>query len=117
MTTVFDLMLAQYGVTRPDLPGDWPASYEDADAPATPAWQETHTSVPAAACVRIAREFARTAERSKGRCMILMGAGTNHWFHSETIYRGFWPCSSSPAARAATAAAGRTTWARRSAVR
>lgn len=48
-----------------------------------------HTSVPAAQCVKIAREFARTAERSKGRCMILMGAGTNHWFHSETIYRTF----------------------------
>ncbi|MCF2435381.1 molybdopterin-dependent oxidoreductase [Streptomyces thinghirensis] len=89
MTTVFDLLLAQYGVARPGVPGDWPASYEDADAPGTPAWQETHTSVPAAACVRIAREFARTAERSKGRCMIRMGAGTNHWFHSETIYRAF----------------------------
>ncbi|MFD8200618.1 nitrate reductase subunit alpha [Streptomyces sp. NPDC059701] len=89
VTTVFDLLLAQYGVARDGVPGDWPASYEDADAPGTPAWQETHTSVPAAACVRIAREFARTAERSKGRCMILMGAGTNHWFHSETIYRAF----------------------------
>ncbi|MFF3499372.1 nitrate reductase subunit alpha [Streptomyces sp. NPDC003247] len=89
VTTVFDLLLAQYGVGRPGLPGRWPASYEDADAPGTPAWQQAHTSVPAAACVRIAREFARTAERSKGRCMILMGAGTNHWFHSETIYRAF----------------------------
>ncbi|MEU9332492.1 nitrate reductase subunit alpha [Streptomyces sp. NPDC048290] len=89
VTTVYDLLLAQYGVSRPGLPGDWPQSYEDADAPGTPAWQQTHTSVPAARCVRIAREFARTAERSKGRCMILMGAGTNHWFHSETIYRAF----------------------------
>ncbi|MDT7840024.1 nitrate reductase subunit alpha [Streptomyces justiciae] len=89
VTTVFDLLLAQYGIKRPDLPGSWPASYEDADAPGTPAWQEVHTSVPAAKCVKIAREFARTAERSKGRCMILMGAGTNHWFHSETIYRAF----------------------------
>ncbi|NEB05420.1 nitrate reductase subunit alpha [Streptomyces sp. SID13726] len=89
VTTVFDLLLAQYGVGRPDLPGDWPASYDDPSAPGTPAWQETHTSVPAAKCVKIAREFARTAERSKGRCMILMGAGTNHWFHSETIYRAF----------------------------
>ncbi|MFI1761290.1 nitrate reductase subunit alpha [Streptomyces sp. NPDC020800] len=89
VTTVFDLLLAQYGVWRHGLPGSWPASYDDAAAPATPAWQEVHTSVPAAACVRIAREFARTAERSKGRCMILMGAGTNHWFHSETIYRAF----------------------------
>ncbi|MFC7912900.1 nitrate reductase subunit alpha [Streptomyces sp. NPDC057386] len=89
VTTVFDLLLAQYGVGRGGLPGDWPSSYEDASRPCTPAWQEVHTSVPAARCVRIAREFARTAERSQGRCMILMGAGTNHWFHSETIYRAF----------------------------
>ncbi|MFE5535159.1 nitrate reductase subunit alpha [Streptomyces sp. NPDC056492] len=89
VTTVFDLMLAQYGVARPGLPGDWPSSYEDADAPGTPGWQESLTSVPAAQAARVAREFARTAERSRGRCMILMGAGTNHWFHSETIYRAF----------------------------
>ncbi|OPG08297.1 nitrate reductase subunit alpha [Streptomyces sp. GKU 895] len=89
VTTVFDLLLAQYGIERAGMPGSWPASYEDAEAPGTPAWQEAHTSVPAAKCVKIAREFARTAERSKGRCMILMGAGTNHWFHSETIYRAF----------------------------
>ncbi|KUN22337.1 nitrate reductase [Streptomyces antibioticus] len=89
VTTVYDLLLAQYGIERAGMPGSWPASYEDAEAPGTPAWQEVHTSVPAAQCVKIAREFARTAERSKGRCMILMGAGTNHWFHSETIYRAF----------------------------
>ncbi|GAA5019041.1 nitrate reductase subunit alpha [Kitasatospora paranensis] len=89
VTTVFDLLLAQYGVGREGLPGHWPASYEDPENPGTPGWQEVHTSVPAAACVRIAREFARTAEQSEGRCMILMGAGTNHWFHSETIYRAF----------------------------
>ncbi|WP_405493229.1 nitrate reductase subunit alpha [Nocardia sp. NBC_00511] len=89
VTTVFDLVLAQYGIARDGLPGDWPDSYDDADAPGTPAWQEVHTSVPAAACVQIAREFATTAEKSQGRCMILMGAGTNHWFHSETIYRAF----------------------------
>ncbi|MEU2604320.1 nitrate reductase subunit alpha [Streptomyces albus] len=89
VTTVFDLLLAQYGVGRPGLPGDWPAGYEDAEAPGTPAWQERHTSVPAAACVRLARQFAATAEQTEGRCMIIMGAGTNHWFHSETIYRTF----------------------------
>ena len=27
--TVFDLMLAQYGVARPGLPGDWPTGYDD----------------------------------------------------------------------------------------
>lgn len=39
--------------------------------------------------MRVAREFARTAEQTHGRSMIVMGAGTNHWFHSDTIYRAF----------------------------
>ncbi|WP_197508389.1 nitrate reductase subunit alpha [Mycobacterium sp. E802] len=89
VTTVFDLMLAQYGVAREGLPGQWPSGYDDAAEPYTPAWQEEITGVPAAAAERIAREFADNAERSKGRSMILMGAGTNHWFHSDQIYRSF----------------------------
>ena len=35
VTTVFDLLLAQYGVGRPGLPGTWPAGYDD-PAPYTP---------------------------------------------------------------------------------
>ena len=31
----------------------------------------------------------QNAEESAGRSMIVMGAGTNHWFHSDTIYRAF----------------------------
>ncbi|KZS76554.1 nitrate reductase subunit alpha [Mycobacterium kansasii] len=89
VTTVFDLVLAQYGVHRDGLPGDWPADYDDATQPYTPAWQEPITGVPAQAVERIAREFADNAERSRGRSMILMGAGTNHWFHSDQIYRSF----------------------------
>jgi nitrate reductase alpha subunit len=89
VTTVFDLLLAQYAVGRPGLPGTWPADYDDATEPYTPAWQETVTGVPAAQARRIAREFADNADRSGGRSMILMGAGTNHWFHSDQIYRSF----------------------------
>ena len=89
VTTVFDLLLAQYAVGRPGLPGEWPSGYDDATSPATPAWQEAITSVPAAAAARVAREFARSAELSRGRSMIAMGAGTNHWFHSDQIYRTF----------------------------
>jgi nitrate reductase alpha subunit len=63
VTTVFDLLMAQYGVGRPGLPGAWATGYDDAQSPCTPAWQ--------------------------GRSMIVMGAGTNHWFHSDTIYRAF----------------------------
>ncbi|GAA1914803.1 nitrate reductase subunit alpha [Nocardioides marmoribigeumensis] len=70
VTTVYELMLARY------------AGY-------TPEWQEPITGVPAAAARRIAREFAQNAEESRGRSMIIMGAGTNHWFHSDTIYRAF----------------------------
>jgi nitrate reductase / nitrite oxidoreductase, alpha subunit len=87
VTTVFDLMLAQYGVGREGLPGEWPQGYEDADDPCTPAWQEAITGVDAGLATRIAREFARNAERTGGRSMIVMGAGTNHWFHSDQIYR------------------------------
>ncbi|TFD60445.1 MULTISPECIES: nitrate reductase subunit alpha [unclassified Cryobacterium] len=89
VTTVFDLLLAQYGVGRDGLPGVWPTGYDDASSPGTPAWQEEITSVPWQAAARIGREFAQNAEDSEGRSMILMGAGTNHWFHSDTIYRAF----------------------------
>ncbi|MFE1801231.1 nitrate reductase subunit alpha [Streptomyces sp. NPDC059517] len=89
VTTVYDLLLAQYGVGRDGLPGRWPSSYDDADEPCTPAWQAAITGVDAARAARIAREFAANAEESGGRSMIIMGAGTNHWFHSDTIYRAF----------------------------
>ncbi|GAA0250523.1 nitrate reductase subunit alpha [Saccharothrix mutabilis subsp. mutabilis] len=89
VTTVFDLLLAQYGVRREGLPGQWPTGYDDAGQPCTPAWQEAITGVPARAAERIGREFAANAEQSRGRSMIIMGAGTNHWFHSDTIYRAF----------------------------
>ena len=88
VTTVFDLLLAQYGVVREGLPGQWPTGYDDPE-PYTPAWQEEITGVPAAMAERIGREFAQNSEDSGGRSMIILGAGTNHWFHSDTIYRSF----------------------------
>ncbi|GAB3198076.1 nitrate reductase subunit alpha [Nocardioides hungaricus] len=87
VTTVFDLMLAQYGVARDGLPGEWPTGYDDAATPYTPAWQAERTSVPAEQCIRIAREFARNAEESGGRSMIIMGAGICQWFHGDATYR------------------------------
>ncbi|TDD46825.1 nitrate reductase subunit alpha [Nonomuraea terrae] len=89
VTTAFDLLLAQYGVRRPGLPGVWPGGYGDAGEPYTPAWQEPITGVPAARAVKIVREFARTAEETEGRCMIILGAGAAQWFHGDTMYRAF----------------------------
>ncbi len=87
VTTVLDLLLAHYGVAREGLPGAWPSGYDDPNVPATPAWQERFTSVPAAQVVRLAREWGQNAIDTQGRGMILMGAGTNHWYHSDQIYR------------------------------
>lgn len=39
VTTVYDLLLAQYAVRRDGLPGEWPTGYDDASTPGTPAWQ------------------------------------------------------------------------------
>ena len=87
VTTVFDLALAQYGVAREGMPGTWPSGYDDASEPYTPAWQAEQTGVDAKVCEQVAREFAQNAERTRGRSMIVMGAGTNHWFHSDQTYR------------------------------
>ncbi len=85
-TTVFELMLAQYGVSRVSE-GDWPTSYDDDTLPFTPAWQERFTGVKASDVVDFARQWSRTAELSKGKCSIVIGAGVNHWYHNNLIYR------------------------------
>ncbi|GAA1186020.1 nitrate reductase subunit alpha [Ornithinimicrobium humiphilum] len=87
VTTVLDLLLAHYGVGREGLPGAWPTGYDDPSAPATPAWAAQVTGVPEEQIVRLAREWAQNAIDSQGRGMILMGAGINHWYHSDQIYR------------------------------
>ncbi|MHB9025117.1 MAG: nitrate reductase subunit alpha [Armatimonadota bacterium] len=86
VTTVMELLLAQYGVGR-GLDGAWPAGYEDDTAPYTPAWQERFTGIAAATVVDFAREWARTAELSNGKCSIIIGSGVNHWYHNNLIYR------------------------------
>lgn len=85
VTTVFDLMLAQTGVDR-GLSGNYPKDYND-PKPYTPAWQEEITGVDRKLVAQIAREFAQNAIDSKGRSMIVMGSGINHWYHSDVIYR------------------------------
>lgn len=87
VTTVYDILLAQYGVKRAGLPGIWGEDYQDSSNPGTPAWAEEITGVPANATIRIAREFAQNALDSRGRSQIILGAGTNHYFHSDQIYR------------------------------
>ncbi len=85
VTTVYDLLMAQYGVPR-GLAGDENLSYDD-DAPYTPAWSEKYTGMSRDMVIRFAREWATTAEHTNGKCTIIIGAGINHWYHGNLMYR------------------------------
>src|SRR5699024_11641508 len=86
VTTVFDLMLAQYGVSRPGLGGTWPTGYDDPTTACTPAWASEITSVPMAKIVRLGREFAQNSEDTKSRSMLQMRASQQHMIQSALIY-------------------------------
>ncbi|MBI4332718.1 MAG: nitrate reductase subunit alpha [Chloroflexi bacterium] len=85
VTTVFDLLMARFGVSR-GLPGDYPTSYDD-DKTYTPAWQEKLTGIGRQTLITFAREWAGTAEKTGGKCTIIIGAGIDHWYHNNLIYR------------------------------
>ncbi len=84
--TVFDLMVANYGISRGFDDENSASDYEQ-DIPYTPAWQEKITGVPASHIISTARQFAENAAKTKGKSMIIIGAGVNHWFHTDMIYR------------------------------
>jgi nitrate reductase / nitrite oxidoreductase, alpha subunit len=85
VTSVFDLMMAQFGVPR-GLSGDYPRDY-NSELPFTPKWQEKHTGVDAQTLINMAREWAENGEQSRGRNLIISGAGINHWYHNDLIFR------------------------------
>ncbi len=86
VATVYDLLMAQYGVARGNLEG-YPASYDDEDAPYTPAWSERYTGIDRKDLIQFAREWGTTAEFTNGKCTIIIGAGINHWYHANLMYR------------------------------
>ena len=87
VATVFDLLVANYGIHRGLGGGNVASSYDD-DVPYTPAWQERITGVKRAHVVATARQFADNADRTKGKSMVILGAAVNHWYHGDMIYRG-----------------------------
>ncbi|MCR8726015.1 nitrate reductase subunit alpha [Frigidibacter sp. ROC022] len=87
VATVFDLFCANYGLDR-GLGGDWVSKDFAEDKPYTPAWAEKITGVAADKIVTVAREFARNAEKTEGKSMVILGAGLNHWYHMDMAYRG-----------------------------
>lgn len=86
IATIYELMTSQYGVRRLNHPLE-ASSYEDENSMYSPKWQEKVTGVKSSIVTQVAREFAQNAVDTNGRSMIIMGAGINHWFNSDTIYR------------------------------
>ncbi|HEU0140254.1 MAG TPA: molybdopterin-dependent oxidoreductase, partial [Bryobacteraceae bacterium] len=86
VATVYDLMMAQFGVPR-GLEGAYPESYDDEQAPYTPAWSEKYTGMDRQMVIRFAREWGNTARLTNGKCTIIIGAGINHWYHNNLMYR------------------------------
>ncbi|MDP7565312.1 MAG: nitrate reductase subunit alpha [Candidatus Marinimicrobia bacterium] len=84
VATVYDLLMAQYGVGR-GLEG-YPTSY-DKDELYTPTWAEKYTGISPDTLIRFAREWASTAEHTGGKCTVIIGAGINHWYHANLMYR------------------------------
>ena len=87
VATVFDLLLANYGLDRGFGGANVAKDYAD-NVPYTPAWCERISGVPRAQVETTAREFARNAEKTNGRSMIIVGAAMNHWYHMDMNYRG-----------------------------
>ncbi len=85
VATVFDLLMAQFGVGR-GLPGDYPTGYED-DLPYTPLWQEKWTGIHRDTLLRYARAWAENGAKTGGKNLIIIGAGINHWYHNNLMYR------------------------------
>lgn len=87
VATVFDLTLANYGVDNGYDDDNIAKSFDD-NVPYTPAWQESITGVNRKDVIKIASEFADNANKTRGRSMIIVGAGMNHWYHMDMNYRG-----------------------------
>lgn len=86
VTTAYDLLMAQYGIQR-GLEGAYPKDYDDENAAYSPAWSEKYTGIGREDLIRFAREWGSTAEHTNGKCTIIIGAGINHWYHANLMYR------------------------------
>ncbi|MBU2444081.1 MAG: nitrate reductase subunit alpha [Bacteroidetes bacterium] len=86
VATVYDLLMAQYGVSR-GLQGDYPKDYDDEEFSYSPAWAEKFTGIGRKDLIQFAREWGTTAELTNGKCTIIIGAGVNHWYHANLMYR------------------------------
>jgi len=88
VATVYDINAAGLAIDRGLGGKNVAKDYNDATVPGTPAWQEKITGVSREKAIRVAREFADNADKTRGKSMIIVGAAMNHWYHMDMNYRG-----------------------------
>lgn len=86
VASVFDLTVGNYGIDRGLGSGNVASSYDE-NCPYTPAWAEAITGVSREQIVTVARQFADNADKTRGKSMVILGAGLNHWYHMDMAYR------------------------------
>ena len=87
VTTVFDLLMARYGVARAASRASTPAATTTPTSPTRPPGRRSgpaSTGRPSSASRASGRS---TAETTGGKCCIIIGAGINHWYHNNLMYR------------------------------
>ncbi len=86
VATVYDLTMAHYSIDRGLGGNNVATSFQD-DVPYTPGWQQKITGVKPRDVITVAHQFAENAHKTKGRSMVIVGAGLNHWYHQDMNYR------------------------------
>src|SRR5690606_3627843 len=80
------LLMGQFGVSN-GCSGEYPQSFDDVDMSYTPAWQERFTGIGRHTVIQFAHDWAKTAIATDGKCSVIIGAGIDHWYHNNLIYR------------------------------
>ena len=85
VTTVYDLILLTTVLTVVSVV-KMAKAYTD-DTPYTPTWQRKITGVKRTLLLATVIVNLQIMQKTKGRSMIIMGGGINHWYHADVIYR------------------------------
>ena len=86
VATVFDLLCANYGLDR-GLGGACATLVRGQRSLYAGLAGADHGRRPPTRLIAVARGFAENAEKTKGRSMVIIGAGMNHWYHQDMSYR------------------------------
>ena len=87
VTTVFDIMLAQYGVGREGLPGTWAKDVRGLERSEHPGMAGADYFCPRRGCYSRCPRVRQERPGFRRSLHGLFGAGICQWYHADTTYR------------------------------